>query len=990
MMSVRPVQGFAGPPASAEQTGASTFVVQADDSAPFLLDTLATSTTQTVDSLSVSWNALWIGGDADATVVVADNGTEVKRATGAGKFTYAPLAAGQHTLTYTTYIDGVAQDEVYTAIFTRVKALTAAMVGEVGNVTYNGSAHKPEPVVADSECGVLLVEGTDYTLSWGANTEVGLGSVTVSGKGYYSGSVTKNFNIISVEQNRIEEAFDGLPVSIGSDGEDGWIVTITNDIDSAELPIEIPDNIGTVTIDLNGHDLVGPSGDDGGFVETALPAIQIVSGDGDGEPTVITIVNSGEDATVVGGEGAPAIEVSDDVREGVLVNIGEGVTVQGGDDYTPAIIGEVGTNEGTIVKPSRFHVPGEGAVTTPKSWKVGQKVTWKAKAAKGSVFAHWEGELVDSLGLSRNELRNPSLAFTVQKGFDTNQITAVFIALDDDGLSKLSFVDGEGEAMGDEDGILFELKADVGEFWLVDNSESYVTATVSGLPSGLKFDAKTMKVTGVPTKSGVYWAQIKAKNASGYQWAEKVRMAVSGYTTEPKEPKLTQTAYYPLTVISSDAAMGTVSGTGVYADGKKASVSAKPAKSYVFAGWYRDAELTEPMVFASGDYRKASQSVVVPEVRYLFARFVEATAAADPVKGLAAVGSGLTGESKFSWRVGVAVPEGDGVEYESASLPTASAAKLPPGVKFDAAKGRFAGVPTKAGSYTATVTVKNASKATAMLTLTIDVAALDEWAQGTFNGATLLGGGFIETALPSGLVTFTVDAKGKISGKILEGGKTWSLSAPSFSSVGPLEPLESLEPLEPLAPLENLEPSLAYYATVVAKSGKEVATNEIAIVAEETGARDARPYRGFATGTFELSNSQTFELSSYQNLWKVEPWKTEMKDYAKANPTVVVEIGNGEGESGGFVETALPATTGTVTLKLAASGAVTAKGDFVVGYDDKKQKDIMYSSSCSTVVIPVGGHAGRVTLPGEHMVYLYFPANEKKSFGGYSGVIWLK
>ena len=233
----------------------------------------------------------------------------------------------------------------------------------------------------------------------------------------------------------------------------------------------------------------------------------------------------------------------------------------------------------------------------------------------------------------------------------------------------------------------------------------------------------------------------------------------------------------------------------------------------------------------------------------------------------------------------------------------------------------------------------------------------------------------------AGLVTLTVDAKGKISGKIIESGKTWSLSAPSFSRVGPLEP------------------SLAYYATVVAKSGKEVATNEIAIVAEETGARDARPYRGFATGTFELSNSQTFELSSYQNLWKVEPWKTELKDYAKANPTVVVEVG-GEGESGGFVETALPATTGTVTLKLAASGAVTAKGDFVVGYDDKKQKDIVYSSSCSTVVIPVGGHAGRVTLPnggsgetavsGNYMVYLYFPANEKKEFDGYSGVIWLK
>ena len=94
-----------------------------------------------------------------------------------------------------------------------------------------------------------------------------------------------------------------------------------------------------------------------------------MAGEGDGEPTVITIVNSGEDATVQGGEGAPAIEVAEDAQDGVLINIGEGVTVQGGDDYTPAIIGEIGTNEGTIVEPVRTHIPGEGTVTVPKTWR---------------------------------------------------------------------------------------------------------------------------------------------------------------------------------------------------------------------------------------------------------------------------------------------------------------------------------------------------------------------------------------------------------------------------------------------------------------------------------------------------------------------------------------------------------------------------------------------------------------------------------------------
>ncbi len=132
-----------------------------------------------------------------------------------------------------------------------------------------------------------------------------------------------------------------------------------------------------------------------------------------------------------------------------------------------------------------------------------------------------------------------------------------------------------------------------------------------------------------------------------------------------------------------------MTGTDVYADGKKVTISAKPISGHVFAGWYRDPELTKPMEFAVGDFRKSSQSVVVPEVRYLFARFIAATTVSDPIVGLTAKGEGLSGDRRFSWRVGVSVPEGDGIAFGSASLPSASAAKLPAGVKFDAARGLF-------------------------------------------------------------------------------------------------------------------------------------------------------------------------------------------------------------------------------------------------------------------------------------------------------------
>ena len=206
-----------------------------------------------------------------------------------------------------------------------------------------------------------------------------------------------------------------------------------------------------------------------------------------------------------------------------------------------------------------------------------------------------------------------------------------------------------------------------------------------------------------------------------------------------------------------------------------------------------------------------------------------------------------------------------------------------------------------------------------------------------------------------GMVSLTVAANGKISGKMLEGGLTWTLSAPSFYAVEWLEPLE------------------VFHATVIGKSGKAVITNEIAVAAEDVAAVAGQPpyRRGVVSGWTAVESS--CEWTAWQNLWKVEPWKTLISNYAKANPKLTEKV---EG--------------GTVTLKIAASGAVTVQGVFVVGYDEKKQKDITYSASCSSVVIPAVDSTNLPSLDDAgFFLYLYFPANVNKNFDGYSGVLWL-
>ena len=108
-----------------------------------------------------------------------------------GEISNAGIIDGEHTLT------GFSEDVVITGSYADniIDLATAgAVIADIDNLTYNGSVQHPVPVVTlDTE---TLEENNQYTVSYSDGcTNAGTYTVTVTGSGRYSGSVSKNFTI---------------------------------------------------------------------------------------------------------------------------------------------------------------------------------------------------------------------------------------------------------------------------------------------------------------------------------------------------------------------------------------------------------------------------------------------------------------------------------------------------------------------------------------------------------------------------------------------------------------------------------------------------------------------------------------------------------------------------------------------------------------------------------------------------------------------------
>ena len=646
-------------------------------------------------------------------------------------------------------------------------------------------------------------------------------------------------------------------------------------------------------------------------------------------------------------------------------------------------------------------------VTGAGAYLFGKRVTLKATAKKGYVFAGWyRDEAGEKPVEGETDYRAPSYAYVV--GEDDVTFYAKFIPVAEDWVGVWCRPQDEYVRGGE----IAPLAVEVG-------SASLATVKVTGLPTGLKFTAKLMMlkatnnraavdlpantIYGTPTKSGIYTATITATTAGKKSETYKVDFVVRGDGEYLVDVMGIDGADYPTNGSDMQHAIqwGKMSGYGVFKPDKTATLKATANKGYVFAGWFSEVACVcaggaedDGCVYtpAAGtvDYRSTSFPVKVgyEDVLY-YARFVrveddkklqanvenayylngpwslklDVESMSLPTVMVKGLPSGLKFDAKTLTILGTPTKPGsypvtltlknktitkaktqeftlyvaniespylDGVNYAndayvyrvgtSMGFDIGSCARdgysvtgvsgLPSGLKFDKNSGLITGVPTKAGPKTVTITLKN-GKLTSSATITLNVDAIDTWAYGTFNG-----GG------EDGVLTLTVGNTGKISGKWMTVDGTWTLSAKSYESY-------------------DEDDRGRYRSLVGAKCGTE--TTKFWLDAHD-GQVDIYEYLPTLCGYGSLV------AVAKRNVWKESPWK----DLAIQMRGVSFAL------------------TGEVSLKIGASGAVTASGKFVTG-QNANGKDVVYSASCSTVLVPVAEDAFKL--------YLCFPKKNGKFDG---------
>ena len=134
------------------------------------------------------------------------------------------------------------------------KSITSATVSGIVNKVYSTNLLTQSITVRDGN--TLLKNGTDYTVSYQNNRNVGTATVIIQGRGNYSGTITKTFQITpkNIAQTKVasitNKGFTGYYLTPALNIKDGY-VTLREGTDYI-LSYKNNKNIGTATVTIKG------------------------------------------------------------------------------------------------------------------------------------------------------------------------------------------------------------------------------------------------------------------------------------------------------------------------------------------------------------------------------------------------------------------------------------------------------------------------------------------------------------------------------------------------------------------------------------------------------------------------------------------------------------------------------------------------------------------------------------------------------------------
>lgn len=289
--------------------------------------------------------------------------------------------AGTGTITITG--KGIYGGSVKKTFTIKKLGISASAVSGTGNKVYTGSVIKPVPAVKAG--GRTLKNGTDFTVSYKNNTEPGTATLKVTGKGNYSGSVSKTFKITARAINDVEVTVPDT-VFTGEQVRPDVVVSYGNYqfINNSDYTLSFKDNvnIGTASVVVTGKNHLSGSR----TVTFPIEKADISS-------TEIAV----KDATFTGS----AIKSDVDVRLG-------NVTLKEGTHYTLSYKNNVNAGTAQVTVSGKGSL--EGALT--KSFTIAKADISKASISASGTYAPDDVKIGINAKFGNYTLKSSDYSFT--------------------------------------------------------------------------------------------------------------------------------------------------------------------------------------------------------------------------------------------------------------------------------------------------------------------------------------------------------------------------------------------------------------------------------------------------------------------------------------------------------------------------------------------------------------------------------------------------